>query len=817
MPTPREKLVLAGAFVAAVALHIAVLPWFGSAVGRSQEDTVGDMALTRFDGPGYARGGMRICVNIELNYQPPLTKELAYEPVARADRLVLSRDRTADPDDYTMGVFDQTIPLQDISPLVHRFCATLPDDADGPYWLIYTADDTQQLPDRDRANNTRAVPTFIDGPEPPVLRIDKFDAPQRATTGGSMLVSLGVTNAGMGWANNRTTNIERSRVHWADRVYLSLDETLDENDYELRCFDRMSPLAPGDAYHHDRVELPVPRGVVGQAYLIAVADADQVLDQPSFTDAIAVRPIELVDSGQPDLIVPRIDPLQRLVINRPSPVTFSVANLGPVPTATSQWVDRLYLSKSRTLDDTAIPLTDLPAGQPLQPRSRYESTAQVTLTPDVEPGQWFLIANTDADRDIHEAGFEDNNTLAIPVTVLTQEQADAEIQLGDPDRPERMVVQWIEHDRLEEHRAQLSRTVQPALQAKADPTPNAPLNFDPLPPAVDQLASTQAGDPKRPSPKPNTTQVQESRPLPTPPDATQTDLAPRPQDPGSPTPTRIEGLPGDKGEVNPRLEGIDQPTPNTQPRPTDPTPSDQIEPSPKPGDKRITSPADPNAPNTDSTTDSQTPSEKQSDTDSTNPQDTATNKPSEQLKPVEVDQPKKEPDDNAEPSTNDGKGEDNSEKQKPRTSDPDEEKSTKPDGEEADPASPSEEKTPTSVPKDESEAPPTNNRKIDVALQPGRVLVGKGIKVTTKLPTPPGTGARSTSLPRNARVSVTFNSKGKVHEAKVTSTTKYAEWDAAIEASLYRWTAQGEAIDNAKPYITIEWNYILNELLGDDE
>ena len=89
--------------------------------------------------------------------------------------------------------------------------------------------------------------------------------------------------------------------------------------------------------------------------------------------------------------------------------------------------------------------------------------------------------------------------------------------------------------------------------------------------------------------------------------------------------------------------------------------------------------------------------------------------------------------------------------------------------------------------------------------------------MTTKLPTPPGTGSRVLSIPRNARVSITFDNKGKVFEAKVIRSTTYAEWDAAIEASLYRWSAEGEAIDNAKPHVTIEWNYLLNDLFGEDE
>ncbi|MEM6257652.1 MAG: CARDB domain-containing protein [Planctomycetota bacterium] len=783
MQTKRDNLVLIGAFAVAIALHAAVLPWVGTAVGESDAAQI-DLIVESFDADHFAKAGDMLgtfarVVELEDGTSTHLTR------FDRTDKIWLSRDRFINDDDEPL--FDLIIPgvlIQDpkrVSVEALNPSVQVVADADGLYWIIYQADVDQQVPDPDRSNNTRVAPIYIDGPQRPELAVQAFNTPDRAAAGGSVLIDFAIDNIGDGWASS---NPQLGEHGWADRVYLSTDDQLDATDLPLRTFERTAPLGPEGGYRHDAVELELPRGVSGAMHLILVADADQVLDQPSFTRGFKAVPIDLIDTDEPDLVVAAITNPPPLVIGRPSPIAFSVANLGSVPTVNSSWLDGVYLSRTRSLDDTAILLTQVNAGQPLQPRSRYETAVELTLAPDepsIEPGPWYLVVRADDDKTINEAVFEDNNTFAVPVDVLTPEQADAEIKLGDPDRPDRLVVQWIEHDRIEEHIALRSRTVQPAIQSEADPDPNAPLVDNPLPPAL-AAADTATGDPSRPTPLTDPTDPDTNQP---PPDATATDVAPRPQAPSSPTQSKIDGLPGDAGTLPPRRDGIDRPT--TPNLPIDPTPGPNDTPTPAPGEREVPSPEDPNAPDTDTTTDSETPAETESDNDSDNPEKTDTD--------VTTDNP---PEDTT------------------TTPKPDVEESPKPEGDDGDPATPSEEQSPTRAPKDDSEAPPTDIKITELELQEGQVLVGKGIKITTKLPTPPGTGSRVLSIPRNARVSITFDNQGKVYKAEVIRTTTYKEWDAAIEASLYRWTARGEAIDKAQPHVTIEWDYLLNDLFDDD-
>lgn len=816
MRPQRDQLVLGMAFVGALGLHAVLLPWVGAAVQGESMTPPGDLSVVEVASPELARAGETIEVSAAVQYEP--AEGMAGQLPRRVDRLVLSGDRKVDEGDAVLATRPHTAATAIARLSNLTLDAELPEDADGPYWLIFEADAAQAVHDRDRTNNTQATSIYIDGPQTPELAVTKLDAPGRATPGGSILLDYAVQNIGQGWAaSGLPLSTLSTQAQWTDRVYLSANAELDEGDVELRAFNRTAPLAPEGDYRHERVELMIPRGLTGDMHLIMVADADQVLDQPSFTAGFHVHPITLVESGAPDLVVTSIKKPERLVISRPTPVTFSIANLGSVPTVGSDWADGLYLSRKPLLDDNALAITQVGAGQPLQPRSRYESTLPVTLPDSIEPGQWYLIVMADAGESVDEQVFEDNNALAVPVMVLTQKQADAEIQLGDPDRPERIVVQWIQHDRLEEHVARMSRTVQPAIQDQADPVPDAPLINDPKPPAIATKPDLAAGDPSSPDRPADPTHQQDAKPQPTTPDATQTDVAPRPQDPSSQANPRIDGLPGSDGTVNPQRDGIERPVPPTYPQPIDPNPDKQDTPTPNPGERRVESPADPNAPDTDRTTDSETQADRASDTDSNNPNDNDAQDPAERTDETESTEPTDNPD-TKDPSPEDGQGDaDEREADTSTTNNPSDDKTPKPDGQQGNPANPNEPQTPTRAPRDPSEAVPTNIKEVEVALQEGRVLVGKGIKVTTKLPIPPGTGSRTLAVPRNARVRVTFTRDGKVHDAKVIRSTTYADWDQAIESSLYRWSAKGEAVDKAEPYIVIEWNYLLNSLFEDEE
>lgn len=61
--------------------------------------------------------------------------------------------------------------------------------------------------------------------------------------------------------------------------------------------------------------------------------------------------------------------------------------------------------------------------------------------------------------------------------------AEPEIELGRDDAPKRSTVAWIPYDAFEDLIAPKAKTLQPVLQTKVDPVPDAEVAVDPTPPA----------------------------------------------------------------------------------------------------------------------------------------------------------------------------------------------------------------------------------------------------------------------------------------------------------------------------------------------
>lgn len=813
MQEERSNLRLIIALVGAMVFHATLLPLALLGFGEREDAQSIDWAAFSIDAPDDANAGDTIDINFALSYTglEDLRGMGSY-------RLYLSRNS---------GI-ENAIELHHAVPLPEMFTAAplnesgrpqswvfegsqavaLPRDADGPYWLILEvgADVEQATGEVDQTNNRRATPIYINGPQRPELRVDQFHTPTQAVLGGSILIDYAVTNIGEGWAAPSFASA------WQDSVVLSHDERLGDGDLELRTFGRSSPLGPGESYGYERMAITLPRGDPGLAYLIITADTNQHLDQSSFVAASMSMPIELIDTRRPDLAIASIFSPQVIVMGTPFPLRWTTINLGSV-TTDGPWTDHVYLSRDAVLDDADQRLAMHEVTDALLAGVRRESPPVAITVPlpeleeDAEAlaGQWYLIIVADGDDELDEAIFEDNNTFAVAVTLLTPEEA--EDPVGDPDDPIRTEVAWIKREALREHMARLSQTVQPAIQAVADPVPDAPLNPDPTPPALPSVAVQPQGGGRPAVEEPTPDPQDRARPLPPMPDAPNTDVAPRPQTPNGKPPREVEGIEGIEGEF-PRVErGQETPEPSESPdevrHPNEAEGQDAV-----PGEERIESDADPDAPRTDRETDSQSPAEEMRETDQLNPEDNDSDEPSEVMDTQTPEQPS-ENDEPAEPAETDDEGEGEREANleesdpQPNESDSDANQDTP-----TPPASPSEEQDPTSTPRDDAESDPTDNQPERLRLEHGNVLVGRGVRITTSRLRIGGVGSQLTAVPHDTRVRIVFDNQGDVVEAHVLGEgTGYPDWDARLLQSLYRWKAQGPQIDDADPHYAREFDY----------
>jgi hypothetical protein len=116
-------------------------------------------------------------------------------------------------------------------------------------------------------------------------------------------------------------------------------------------------------------------------------------------------------------------------------LTYGLRNGGLIP-AGGTWTDRVYVSRTSTLDAAAVAIGDLASGvpNPLAVGSTVSRTVNLTLPerPDIPTGAVYLLVKVDADNAIAEMD-NTNNVVAIPITLTvtrpelvggaTQEQA----------------------------------------------------------------------------------------------------------------------------------------------------------------------------------------------------------------------------------------------------------------------------------------------------------------------------------------------------------------------------------------------------------
>ncbi|MEX0654931.1 MAG: hypothetical protein WD534_15530 [Phycisphaeraceae bacterium] len=128
------------------------------------------------------------------------------------------------------------------------------------------------------------------------------------------------------------------------------------------------------------------------------------------------------------------------------------------------------------------------------------------------------------------------------------------------------------------------------------------------------------------------------------------------------------------------------------------------------------------------------------------------------------------------------------------------------DAEQSDaPAPESPDARPTAAPRDDAEADPTQIDPREWEMQPGGVLVGPGLKIQTARPHTRPT--MRTAAPRDTIVRLYFNADGEVDRAELLRSTGAADWDGAILTSLYRWRAEGEALQTADPHLVKDIPY----------
>ncbi len=219
---------------------------------------------------------------------------------------------------------------------------TLPVHISGLYNIeVVTNSDGFLFENGATANNTGVASpaTTVTVMPRPDLQVAAIDVPSQVNAGAAFSVTYTVINQG----GAPTTN------NWDDKVYLSLTPQVEDDSILIQDLPNQAALAPGDEYKATTTPVVVPNRYRGQVYVIAVLDANHVVDQwPNGAHDVEYQPVYVNPLPLPDLVVSDVIAPTQVIAGSTFNVTYTVTNLGAGPTLVNTWTDSVWLSVDKT-------------------------------------------------------------------------------------------------------------------------------------------------------------------------------------------------------------------------------------------------------------------------------------------------------------------------------------------------------------------------------------------------------------------------------------------------------------------------------------
>jgi subtilisin family serine protease/uncharacterized membrane protein len=233
---------------------------------------------------------------------------------------------------------------------------------------------------------------------PSDLVVSSFSVPGTGGSGRPITISVTTRNQGSGNAEPSTT-----------RLYLSDDPTVDSSDAELTVH-RVVPALAAGASDSASFSVLLPNEVaVGPHYVVAKADADDVMFESQEGNNTRARYIQI----GADLVVSSFTVPLTAAPGASISVLDTTTNRGGDGTDAS--TTRFYLSTNATIDagDTLLADRQIPA---LEPAGSSSDQTTLVVPSTLARGSYYVIAEADGAHGVAETQ-ESNNTAARPLQV----------------------------------------------------------------------------------------------------------------------------------------------------------------------------------------------------------------------------------------------------------------------------------------------------------------------------------------------------------------------------------------------------------------
>ncbi len=236
----------------------------------------------------------------------------------------------------------------------------------------------------------------------PDLIVRNIQVPPGGFSGQPITVKWEVKNIGTGATPPR---------QWLDRVYLSLDQVLDDRDLEVGYAQNPSELGSGSSYSNTAT-FTLPNGINNKYYIFIETNAFNALAESNETNntGISGSTINIQLTPPPDLQVSQVTPPNNAFSGQPVEIKWTVTNAGTGKVIGGFWHDVIYLTKEEVLNKAnAIRLGIFHEKQDINDGASYTKTVSVKI-PDTVFGNYYVFVVTDELDRVYEHAAENNNT-----------------------------------------------------------------------------------------------------------------------------------------------------------------------------------------------------------------------------------------------------------------------------------------------------------------------------------------------------------------------------------------------------------------------
>lgn len=313
-----------------------------------------------------------------------------------------------------LGTFQRVGPLAVDGEYTQNQVVYLPLYLQGEVAIFVDTDIHNAVPECGNEENNRSFAFTEAQSDLPDLRINSVGAPGSATLGST----ISVTWTGQNWGS------PLAAASWADRVYLSSNQTLEWGDQLLGGQLFSQPLAQNGTYN-GQAEVTIPSVPVGSYYLLVVADAgDNIAEGFNENNNVTAIPIMLT-TPPVDLQVTSIAVDPMLYSGQFAEITWTVTNNGSQATASGTWSDWLVLSRDSVFDPSDTVLAFQRRNGALGPGANYSDSRTVSLPPGLT-GDYRILVITDRHNEVAESN-EANNITSAPVVLQLPPPAELNI------------------------------------------------------------------------------------------------------------------------------------------------------------------------------------------------------------------------------------------------------------------------------------------------------------------------------------------------------------------------------------------------------